>query len=99
MSGEERTLTGAKRKMKMADGRCVFLENGRCKQYDMRPNTCRRHPFIVTKKYMLTAATCPGIDWTGRQQDSGLTRLSAEIAPKIDAYIDSLREERGRRQG
>lgn len=29
------------------DGACVFLRNGRCGVYDLRPEGCRYYPFIV----------------------------------------------------
>jgi len=104
MDEEEMALTGAERKMRMVDGKCAFLKEGRCIHYDLRPDTCRRHPFIVTNRHVLTASTCPGIDWTGRlQQGTELLRLSRKIAPKIDAYLEALTKEgterRGRRRG
>jgi len=93
MSEEEIALTGAERKMKMVDDACVFLEGSRCSHYDLRPDTCRRHPFIVTKRHILAASTCKGIDWTGRWHgsDGELLRLSEKMAPKIDDYIGAFR--------
>jgi len=104
MDEEEMALTGAERKMKMVDGKCALLKESRCIHYDLRPDTCRRHPFIVTMRHVLTASTCPGIDWAGRQlQGTELLRLSMGISPKIDAYMEALAEEwtgrRGRRRG
>jgi len=100
MDEEEMALTGAERKMKMVDGKCAFLKEGRCIHYDLRPDTCRRHPFIVTRRHVLTASTCPGIDWTGRRlRGTELLRLSMRIAPKIDAYMEALAEERAERRG
>ncbi len=33
-----------------SNGSCFYLEkNGRCSQYDLRPNTCRNHPRIGPK--------------------------------------------------
>jgi len=100
MEGDEMALTGAVRKMKMVDGKCAFLKEGRCIHYDLRPDTCRRHPFIVTKRHVLTASTSPGIDWAGRQlQGTELLRLSMRIAPNIDAYMEALVEEGTERRG
>jgi len=85
MSEEEMALTGAERKMKIGSTMLHFLEGSRCSHYDLRPDTCRRHPFIVTKRHILAASTCKGIDWTGRWHgsDGELLRLSEKIAPRL----------------
>lgn len=94
MSVEETELTGAGFKMKMVGSRCVFLDGSRCQHYDLRPNTCRRHPFIITEKNVLVASTCPGIDWLKKQSGEAYAELSGEIAPKIDVFIESLPRKR-----
>jgi Fe-S-cluster containining protein len=85
----ERELTGAKCKMRMVDGKCVFLENGLCEYYDIRPNTCRRHPFIVSQSRLLVASTCPGVDWSSTQGEGVYRSLSLGIAEKIDLFLDN----------
>ena len=33
--------------LKNRDGRCVFLEDGRCGVYDLRPDGCRLYPLVL----------------------------------------------------
>ena len=87
----ERRLTGARYKMRMVNGRCVFLEKGLCRHYDLRPNTCRRHPFLVSEKHLLVSSTCPGVDWASEQDEGEYRSLSKEIAEKIDLFVDRRR--------
>jgi len=47
-------------------GHCVFLENGRCLIYDVRPAQCRSYPFwpenLQSKaRWRQTKDVCPGI--------------------------------------
>ena len=84
----ERSVTGAKFKMRMVEGKCVLLEEGLCRHYELRPNTCRRHPFIATGKHRLVASTCPGVDWSSSQGDDEVRTLSNEISVGIDSFID-----------
>lgn len=86
-SAAEASLTGAGHKMKMADGRCVLLKGGRCTRYEIRPDTCRRHPFIVTGKNILIASTCSGIDWSRRQEGGYYAELSEGISRSMDKYL------------
>ena len=90
----ERELTGARYKMRMVDGRCVFLEKSLCKYYDLRPNTCRRHPFLVSEKHLLVSSTCPGVDWSSTQGEGEYRSLSKGIAEKIDLFLDDLNSAR-----
>lgn len=90
MSREESELTGARFKMRMVHGSCAFLVGNRCQHYDLRPNTCRRHPFIVTERNTLVASTCRGIDWSGEGRREEYFSLSKMIAPKIDDFLDSI---------
>ncbi|MBM5804568.1 MAG: YkgJ family cysteine cluster protein [Candidatus Verstraetearchaeota archaeon] len=85
----ERALTGARYKMRMVDGGCVFLEKGLCRHYDLRPNTCRRHPFIVSEGHKLVASTCPGVEWSSEQGEGEYRSLSKGIAEKIDLFLDN----------
>lgn len=85
----ERGLTGATYKMRMVNGRCIFLEKNLCKYYDLRPNTCRRHPFLVSEKHLLVSSTCPGIDWALKQDKEDYRPLSKDIAQKIDLFLDN----------
>lgn len=89
---KERALTGAAHKMKMPQGRCVFLKDDLCTNYERRPDTCRRHPFLVTKKSILVATTCPGVDWSGEGRGGELIELSAGIAPSLERYLSRQRE-------
>ena len=86
---QERTLTGAEYKMIMENGRCVLLKGGLCRHYDLRPDTCRRHPFLETERHILVASTCPGVIWEEVGKISDYKRLSKGISEKIDAYLDS----------
>ena len=84
----ERSVTGARFKMRTADGKCVLLEEGLCRHYEQRPNTCRRHPFIATGKHRLVASTCPGVDWSSSQTDDETRILSEDISVGINSFMD-----------
>ena len=86
--GLERLITGARYKMLMVEGRCIFLEGGSCKNYDLRPNTCRRHPFLATEKHYLVSSTCPGVDWNSSQRAEECRRLSKDISRAIDSFLN-----------
>ena len=92
----ERELTGARYKMRMVDGMCVFLHKGLCRHYDIRPNTCRRHPFIVSERRLFVASTCPGVDWASKQWEGEYRKLSKDIAKKIDLFLDLKNVKRNR---
>lgn len=96
-SPAEASLTGAGHKMKMVGGECALLKGGRCTRYERRPDTCRRHPFVLTGKNVLVASTCPGIDWSKRQGVGDYALLSKGISRHIDDYLRerSLRLSRG----
>ena len=87
----EQFITGAKYKMRMIDEVCVFLSEGLCKNYDLRPNTCRRHPFLVTEKHTLVSSTCPGVDWNVCQSPEEYRKLSSDIVGRIDIFLKRLR--------
>jgi Fe-S-cluster containining protein len=84
----EESLTGAKHKMIMMKGSCILLKNGLCTCYESRPDTCRRHPFIVTEKNLLVASTCKGVDWRSSQCPDRYRKLSEGISKKIDEYLE-----------
>ncbi|MDI9643743.1 MAG: YkgJ family cysteine cluster protein [Candidatus Verstraetearchaeota archaeon] len=87
----ERALTGAHYKMRMAGSRCVFLQGGLCSHYELRPDTCRRHPFIVTENWILVNPACPGIDWNRKniEGEEHYRKLSSGISDWIDALVGS----------
>jgi len=89
-SSLERKVTGAAHKMKMLDSKCIFLDGTTCKVYELRPDTCRRHPFIVTRKRILVSATCPGVDWSIESDDLAYYKsLSFGISEKLDLFIET----------
>ena len=90
MSELENLATGAQNKMKMLMGKCVFLDGKSCKHYNKRPNTCRRHPFIVTDKVLLVSTTCPGIDWSTNSEKKDYNEVSRDIAERIDAFLELI---------
>jgi Fe-S-cluster containining protein len=92
-ASKEAALSGAGYKMKMVGDRCILLKDGRCSHYGLRPDTCRRHPFIVTSKNLLVATTCMGLDWSRREGSEGIRRLSEGISFAIDRYLED-REKR-----
>lgn len=60
------------RAREMADGRCIFFEDG-CRIYPVRPVQCRTFPFWIAtlrslEKWQATCRACPGIG-TGRRYD------------------------------
>lgn len=83
----EKRLTGANYKILMVDGHCVFLEGNSCSVYDYRPDTCRRHPFLVTERSILVAKDCPGVDWRGTQDPEYYKELSKSIARNIERAL------------
>jgi len=83
----ENFITGAKYKMVKEKDSCIFLDCKRCKHYNVRPDTCRRHPFLVTEKRILVSATCPGIIWDSQQSCNEYRLLSAKIATNIESFL------------
>jgi Fe-S-cluster containining protein len=92
----EKLITGAEYKMLMNNEECIFLEKGLCKYYDLRPNTCRRHPFLVTERNILVSSTCPGINWGTYQSTEEYRMLSTDIAGRIDSFLNKIISERAR---
>jgi Fe-S-cluster containining protein len=84
----ERSVTGARFKMRMVEGKCILLNERLCRHYELRPNTCRRHPFIATGKHRLVASTCPSVDWSSSQSDDEVRTLSEEISAGIDSFME-----------
>jgi Fe-S-cluster containining protein len=84
----ERSVTGARFKMRMVEGKCILLNERLCRHYELRPNTCRRHPFIATGKHRLVASTCPSVDWSSSQSDDEVRTLSEEILAGIDSFME-----------
>jgi len=84
---EERKLTGASHKMMMVKRKCILLEKDFCRYYDLRPDTCRRHPFLETDQHTLVASTCPGVNWLEKGDISDNKELSCGMAKSIDAYL------------
>ncbi|MBN1244687.1 YkgJ family cysteine cluster protein, partial [Candidatus Bathyarchaeota archaeon] len=57
-------------KKRAEDGKCVFLENDRCKIYSVRPLICRFYPFELKSSHggkhsFLFTEECPGISKGG----------------------------------
>ena len=86
----ENEATGASYKMKMAGGNCVLLEGDSCAHYDLRPDTCRRHSFLVTNNNLLVASTCLGVDWRTSQGHREFAALSNNISKKIDSFLKKV---------
>ncbi len=97
-SNEEEGVTGAKHKMKMVRGVCALLRDGRCTQYGVRPDTCRRHPFIVTPNSILVSTTCGGVDRSARGVPDRWAELSEGIAQPIDRYLSGMGRRKSRRE-
>ncbi len=80
----ERRLTGAPFKMKLkGDGSCFFLEGDRCTVYELRPDTCRRYPFIVGDGLILVSVSCPGVRWGEEGDPEPYREPSKRIINKI----------------
>ncbi len=81
-------LTGAPYKMKLKrDGSCIFLKDNLCSVYELRPDTCRRYPFIVGDDFILVSISCPGIRWDERGDPEPYRELSREIAARIKKML------------
>ncbi len=82
-------LTGAPYKMKLnEDGSCLFLRDNLCSVYELRPDTCRRYPFIVGDDFILASLSCPGIKWNEKGDPEPYRKASERIAKSIKALID-----------
>ncbi len=82
-------LTGAPYKMKLRkDGSCIFLEDNMCSVYEIRPDTCRRYPFIVGEDFILVSLSCPGIKWDEEGDPRPYKEASRKIAGKIRALME-----------
>lgn len=84
----EKKITGVRYKILMKEGRCIFLKRNSCSIYEYRPDTSRRHPFLVTEHYILVAKSCPGIDWNKEQKPDPYKELSKSIAKNIEAFLN-----------
>ncbi len=78
--------TPFKFKMKKINGKCIFLENNKCRIYSSRPLICRCFPFWIEKinKTFIFKATqdCSGIgkgEQLGKAHFSRLLKISTEI--------------------
>ncbi|MDW8035330.1 MAG: YkgJ family cysteine cluster protein [Candidatus Korarchaeum sp.] len=78
-------LTGASYRMKLKeDGSCVFLSgDGKCSIYELRPDTCRRYPFIVGEGFILVSLSCPGVSWDAEGDPEPFRKPSERIAKHI----------------
>jgi Fe-S-cluster containining protein len=83
----ERLITNAPYKMTMVEGRCILLDKDSCGNYDIRPNTCRRHPFLVSQEHILVSSTCRGVDWLSVQNSLEYKTLSKDISKGIDTFF------------
>ena len=82
-------LTGALYKMKLKeDGSCIFLEGNLCSVYELRPDTCRRYPFIIGEDFILVSLSCPGIKWDEEGNPEPYRKASERIASRIGTLID-----------
>jgi len=81
----ERYLTGAPYRMRLRDdGSCVFLtDDNRCSVYDLRPDTCRRYPFIVGEDFILVSLSCPGVIWESEGDPEPFREPSRRMARAI----------------
>jgi len=69
---------------KRENGKCVFLENNRCKIYSLRPLICRFYPFELKishskKPTFLYTEECPGIN-KGQLLSKGYFRRMFRLA-------------------
>lgn len=85
----ERYLTGAPYRMKLKeDGSCFFLsDDNKCSVYDLRPDTCRRYPFIIGEGFILASASCPGITWEAEGDPEPFRAPSRKIASALSKII------------
>ncbi len=47
------------RRLRNVNGRCFFLENGKCKIYNNRPVGCRLYPAVFDGKDVVVDRICP----------------------------------------
>lgn len=75
-----------KYKMKKRGGVCIFLKDGACTIYNIRPTMCRLYPFLVQKTsegiIFEISDECPGIG-LGRKLQEADFRKMAEVAKEI----------------
>lgn len=85
-------LTGAPYRMKLKeDGSCFFLRSdNKCSIYEIRPDTCRRYPFIIGEDFSLASVSCPGIIWEVEGDPEPFREPSRKIANAISKFIKEL---------
>lgn len=78
--------------LKREEGRCRFLDEGRCRVYAARPWICRTYPFMLDGDRLIVSE-CPGI---GRQMErEAAVALARDLLERQRAEI---REEAGIRE-
>lgn len=73
--------------IRKANGVCVFLKNGSCSIYEVRPLVCVFYPFSMSQRdgglrFELTKERCPGIgegEVLGREHFEGLFRAYMRV--------------------
>ena len=94
---KDRTPYVYEMKKRVADGKCIFLENNLCTIYSLRPLLCRFYPFELKssqrRKYaFLFTEECPGINM-GRTLSEGYFKKLFRLAQaKYPQKTNSNRE-------
>jgi Fe-S-cluster containining protein len=80
--------------LRITDGRCLFLEDGRCQVYPVRPWICRTYPFVLEGSSVQQSA-CPGVGDPMEESDACL--LAQNLIGRREA--EEKEEERVRENG
>ena len=79
---------GGMRRLKNRDGKCFFLEGGRCKVYEDRPTGCRFYPLIIDETgEVIVDPEC---------SHSGMFEVDEAEAERLLEFLKKLRRERKR---
>lgn len=75
-------------KIKKRNGVCIFLKDGACRVYDVRPSTCLFYPFMTRKSnntlIFEVADDCPGIGLGGPMQEKEFLKMADFIKSVFD---------------
>ncbi len=79
---------GGMRRLRNRDGKCFFLDEGRCKVYEDRPTGCRFYPLIIDEDgEVIVDPEC---------SHSSMFSVDPDEAERLLGFLKKLRRERKR---
>lgn len=89
-NGERFTFSWVLRRR--ADGRCMFLEQNRCRYYASRPHLCRTYPFMLNQGNLLISE-CPALGKSATKDAGNLADALILRQDADDAEFEATRRE------